>query len=110
MHEELWQPVEGYPNYEISNFGRVVNVKSGYELKTYPCGPGRRFLRVELSNGSLRRGFYLHRLVAREFFLLYSDSVEVECKNGNFHDCTVANITLNLDRNRRGRPLLLEDR
>lgn len=94
MLEELWQPVEGFPNYEISNYGRVVNVRTGYELKNWICGPGGRYLRVELSKDSLRRAFFLHRLVAREFFLQFNDSVEVRCKNGNYHDCTVANITI----------------
>ena len=84
MLEELWQPVEGFPNYEISNYGRVVNVRTGYELKNWTCGPGGRYLRVELSKDSLRR----------EFFLQFNDSVEVRCKNGNYHDCTVANITI----------------
>lgn len=94
MLEELWQPVEGFPDYEISNYGRVVNVQTGYELKNSICGPGGRYLRVKLSRNYLRRAFYLHRLVAREFFLQFDDSVEVRCKNGNYHDCTVVNITI----------------
>lgn len=109
MLEELWQPVEDFPNYEISNFGRVVNVKTGYELKAFPCGRGGRYLRIELSNNALRRGFYLHRLIAREFFLQYSDEVEVTCKNGDYHECTVANITLKLgERYRRGPALSVD--
>lgn len=109
MLEELWQPIEGFPNYEISNYGRVVNVKTGYELKNWVCGKGGRYLRVELSKNSLRRAFFLHRLVAREFFLQYNDSVEVQCKNGNYHDCTVANITIHQPETvyRRGAALIL---
>ena len=34
MLEELWQPIEGFPNYEISNYGRVVNVRRGTNLRT----------------------------------------------------------------------------
>lgn len=109
MLEELWVPVEDYPNYEISNYGRVVNIKTGYELKTWAVGKGGKYLRVELSRDALRRAFFLHRLVAREFFLLYSDRVEVICINGNYHDCTVANISLDSTRDRRGPELLSED-
>lgn len=27
--EELWKPISNYENYEVSNYGRVRNVKNG---------------------------------------------------------------------------------
>ena len=103
MLEELWQPVEDFPNYEISNFGRVVNINTGRELKPTKVGTDGRYLKIKLWNNGMYRWFNLHRLVAREFFLQYSDNIEVSCKNGNYHDCTVANITLRLHESGRRR-------
>lgn len=31
--EEIWKPIDGYANYEISNLGRVKNITTDYVLK-----------------------------------------------------------------------------
>ena len=27
--QEEWKSISGYPNYEVSNFGRISNIKAG---------------------------------------------------------------------------------
>lgn len=92
MIEELWVPVEGFPNYEVSNYGRVVNITRGNDLKPSPDKNG--FLRVGLTKNGRVKHFALHRLVAQHFFLNYRDGKEVHFLNDDKTDCTVANITL----------------
>jgi hypothetical protein len=31
--EEIWKPIEGFDNYEVSNLGNVKNIKKDKELK-----------------------------------------------------------------------------
>ena len=91
--EELWVPIEGYPNYEISNYGRVVNVNTDHELainctKYKPSS-------VRLFKNGVPKAFYVHRLVAQAFFLNYRDDVEVlHVNKRHIHDNSVMNITL----------------
>jgi len=30
MEKEVWKKIEQYPNYGISNFGRIMRIKEGY--------------------------------------------------------------------------------
>lgn len=92
MREELWVPVEGFPNYEVSNYGRVVNVTTGRDLKATEHKTG--YLKIKLFKNNVRYYFYLHRLVARAFFVDYREDRAVELINEIRSDCTVANITL----------------
>lgn len=34
---EIWKPIEGYPNYEVSSFGNVRNIKTNSFLKSQNC-------------------------------------------------------------------------
>jgi hypothetical protein len=68
---EEWRTIEQFPNYEVSNLGRVrrkirVRVsKAGKILKATPDGQG--YLRVNLFKNGTRYGRILHRLVAEAF-------------------------------------------
>lgn len=58
---EEWKPVEGFENYLVSNLGRVCRLV----VPTASSEDGR--LRVNLSKGNKKKGFLLHRLVAKAF-------------------------------------------
>lgn len=89
--EEIWVEV-GIGAYEVSNFGRVVNANTSKDLTPSPDKNG--YLRVALYYKGVRHEVYVHRLVARAFFLNYKNGVEVKHKNGNKNDNTVLNLTL----------------
>lgn len=63
MPEEQWRRILDWPDYEVSNHGRVrrgSNIKSHYfDRKGYP--------KVKLWKSQVSKGFLVHRLVAIHF-------------------------------------------
>ena len=90
--DEHWVDVDLLPNYIVSNYGRVINKNTGHELKPFPDSNG--YLKVGLYHKGIRRTVYLHRLVAKAFFLNYAEGVQVKHKNNILTDNTVLNLTL----------------
>ena len=62
---EHWASIDGYLNYQVSWFGRVLNTKTGRILKPGTSGPGYRY--VILSKNGKPKIHYVHQLVAREW-------------------------------------------
>lgn len=60
---ELWRPIRGHENYEVSNLGRVRRGKDRKILHQSVNHDGG-YLRVALD----RRKYCVHRLVAETFF------------------------------------------
>ena len=61
---EQWIDVSNFPDYQVSNHGRVKNKKTGKVLKTHL---NRGYLRVGLYEGKIRKYKLVHRLVAEAF-------------------------------------------
>jgi hypothetical protein len=61
---EQWRTISGYPNFMVSNFGRVMNVKT-QEIKTGSLMKVG-YLNICLWNGKSNRK-YIHHLVAEAF-------------------------------------------
>lgn len=90
--EEEWVAIDGYPNYAVSNLGRVVNIKRDRLLLPRPNDEGH--LRVSLSEGGQVRDFYVRRLVAAAFFSDYDPRQQVFHWNDDKEDNTVNNLRL----------------
>ena len=60
---EIWKPIPNWPNYEISNMGRVASCGIIRKLGT----SGGRYLRVDLHNGPKRKDYLIHLLVIKHF-------------------------------------------
>lgn len=90
--EELWIPIEGYSNYAVNNYGQVINLNRDTELT--PVKDARGALKVYLYRNNVPRTFYIHRLVAKAFFLNYTEEIDVKHKNNNLSDNSVLNLTL----------------
>lgn len=90
--EEIWLPLEGYPNYSVSNFGNVMNVKTEQILKHRPDGKG--YLRVSLSTGGVVQDRYIHQLVAKCFFGRFEYGTQIDWVNGDITDNFVGNLRL----------------
>lgn len=90
--EEAWVPLEGMPNYEVSNFGRIANVNTNQVLKPYTDKDG--YQHICLYKDGIKHYFLVHRLVAKCFFLNYQEGIEVNFENGDPADVGVFNLTL----------------
>ena len=62
---EKWASIDGYLNYQVSWWGRVLNTKTGRILKTGTCAGG--YLIVCLSKDGQQKVHKIHKLVAREW-------------------------------------------
>lgn len=75
MIEERWAGVEDYPNYAISNHGKVMNVRFGKLLKPRENSYGLQ--RVTLYKESEPHDFYVHHLVAAAFIDGYIPGLQI---------------------------------
>ena len=62
---EKWASIDGYLNYQVSWWGRVVNTRTGRILKPGTCTGG--YLIVNLSKDGRVKVHKIHTLVAREW-------------------------------------------
>ena len=81
MSEEIWKLVADYPNYSVSNYGRVRNNKTGYILKPLKVGFG--YVVVELWNKNGPKSKKIHRLVAEAFLPNPDKKPQVNHIDGN---------------------------
>lgn len=66
--EEIWKPIEGFDNYQVSNWGRVKSLWFGKERILKPTKIGKGYLAVCLYKGrSQHCKKYVHHLVASAF-------------------------------------------
>lgn len=68
--QEIWKDIPDYPNYQVSNYGRVKSLnykRSGkeYILKQGINNPGYRYVCLRKDNKN--NWFFVHRLVAKCF-------------------------------------------
>ena len=63
--KETWKQIKGFPNYEVSTYGNVRNVKTGRILKPFKRSDG--YLEVKLYNNIKRQTLSIHTLVAKAF-------------------------------------------
>jgi len=74
---EEWKPIKDYKRkYEVSNMGKVKNVKTDKTLIAMDCGG---YSQVGLYNNK-RKIFYIHRLVLQAFLPTEED---LECNHKN---------------------------
>ena len=62
---EIWRSIDGFPDYQVSNIGRVRNADNGRIIRGTLNKYG--YVVVVLYNDHTRTNTYVHRLVAREF-------------------------------------------
>ena len=85
---EKWASIDGYLNYQVSWWGRVLNTKTGRILKPQTSTPG--YLQVGLYKNGKGKIYYIHQLVAREWVRNPENKRCVDhadgCKTNNHHE------------------------
>lgn len=94
--EEQWKVIGGYPNYAVSNFGRIKrltsrnNAVAGKILKTHIASTG--YPMVNLLNEHGRRHVLVHRLVAEAFLAKPAEACEVNHIDANRAHNHISNL------------------
>lgn len=102
MKDEIWKSIIGYPNYEISNFGRVkskerVIIDILGRTRHIPSrilkqGDSMGYSFVNLVKNGRVNSIKVHILVAEAFLGQRPDGYDVCHKNGNKKDNAVDNL------------------
>lgn len=88
--EEVWVVLEDWPDYQISNYGRVYSNRRNRILKTNLGRDG--YYRVNLSNVDGWKNISIHRLVALMFVSGYFDGAIVNHIDGDKTNNVVTNL------------------
>jgi hypothetical protein len=90
---EMWREVPDFPNYAVSSYGRVKNVKSGRILKHF-ANRYKLENQVDLSKNGKPTKFLVHRLVAQVFLDDFSPRYVVLHKSDDKKDNRVVNLKM----------------
>ena len=94
---ECWRRIDGFPNYRISNYGRVkVQNKQGRGypaiLKQNTSGNKSGYVLIQLHRDNKPKTFQVHRLVAKAFIFNPDNKPCVNHINGIKTDNTIGNL------------------
>ena len=87
--EEIWKDIEGYPDYRISNYGRVMSLKRGLKRVLKPQKDKYGYLICSLWENGKGKTLKIHRLVAEAFLPNHSNKPEIDHINTDKTDNTV---------------------
>jgi hypothetical protein len=89
--KEEWKDINGYEGlYQVSNYGRVKNLKTGKILKQSPNTVG--YLKVGLSKEGKQKTLLVHRLVADAFIPNPDKKPHVDHADGNKENNCISNL------------------
>lgn len=92
---EIWRDIEGYPNYQISNMGRVKSLGNNKTRKEKILKSGKNekgYLIVNLFKEGKGKSFKVHRLVATAFLPNPNNLPQVNHKDENKTNNRVDNL------------------
>lgn len=90
--EEYVVPIEEFPAYSVSNYGRVISNR--YDRDLVPVMSKDGYLKVRLYVGRRLVEYYVHDLVAEAFFLGWRIDSVVEHISDDKTDNSVGNLRL----------------
>ena len=90
--EEIWKEIKGYPNYQVSNMGRVKSLnynRTGKEKIMKLTNDKDGYLLVKIYKNKKQTTHKVHRLVAEAFLLNPDNNPEIDHINTDKTDNTV---------------------
>lgn len=75
MERERWVPCREFPAYEVSNTGKIRNMKTGRILKTHINEKGYETVTLRINNR--QQNVKVHRIVADAFCEQYYEGLDV---------------------------------
>jgi len=88
--DELWKKIDDFPNYMISNLGRLLNIDR-MKLRALPINKSG-YIKISLSYKNTKGYFVIHRLVALAFIENTNNYPVVNHLNGIKHDNRQINL------------------
>jgi hypothetical protein len=88
--EEVWAEIQGFPDYAVSNHGRVMSTRFGKILTPRVNSYGS--YRVVLYRDRKPYDFYVHRLVAAAFIDGYKPELQVKPRDEDYGNSNVYNL------------------
>ena len=90
-NNEIWKDIKGYPNYQVSNYGRIWSCYSQRYMKPQKNNVGYYYLNLTAANGKHKKEL-IHRLVALAFIDNPNNLPQVHHINHNPADNRVENL------------------
>lgn len=89
---EEWRPIEGYDDYQVSNYGRVKSCKRNKEIILRPAIVQKGYLVVVLCKCGKMKTFRVHRLAAEAFILNENGKPEINHIDGHRLNNFIGNL------------------
>lgn len=90
MSLEIFKPIAGYDDYQVTSWGRVFSKTNGKFV--YQEVHHKGYLRVDLYKDGKRKHFKVHRLVAEAFIPNPYNKPQVNHIDGNNQNNSVTNL------------------
>jgi len=84
MSDEIWKYIDGFPDYEVSNMGRIKSYKNEQERILKPSIDGTGYYNVKLRKNGKMYTKRVHQLVLKTFVGPCPEGMEC-CHNGGNH-------------------------
>lgn len=91
LEGEIWKPVKGFEDYEISNYGRM---RRDFKLRKFETKDPKRYIHTSLVRNGKNYNVYIHRLVAENFLEDWDPALVVNHKDENKHNNHVSNLEM----------------
>ena len=94
-NQEIWQPLKGFNNYLISNFGNIETI-NGNTISSYSQQNSYQLL-IKLVNNGHEHSYKIDELVALTFIPNANNFKGIEHINGRYFDNRVINLKEDID-------------